>query len=789
MIKTAQRIVRRVIIPCIRIYFLRECCSNHDMDTMRMKTSVTNLLAHEPYEKCAAFMPLQCGICEGSPIVPMLLDMPALRRDESRDPLCKGTKCMKTQKGDLLEMGRVVPRPFFSFRTQASLVRCFVFILTICLTSFDGISAERQPRRVLPAGIEISEADRAELEAGVRDLGKRIELLRTELKDKPHLLALLPDVIIFHKAVHWPLAYDEFLRANDVAAAQSLLRLGIERANNLRQGKAPWTTSIGLVVRGYVSRVDGSIQPYGLVVPESFQSPSPQRHRLDVWLHGRDNKLTELKFLSDRLRSPGQFTPTDTFVLHPYGRYCNAFKFIGEVDVFEGIEKVRESYEIDENRIAIRGFSMGGAGCWHLAAHHSGFWAAAAPGAGFAETAEYTRILSREPKLPWYEQKLWHWYDATDYAANLFNCPTIAYSGGIDKQKQAADIMARSMGNEGLELTHLIGPETGHKYHPKTKIEISRRIDRIVADGRNQIPRRVRFTTWTLRYNQMFWVTVQGMEKHWERARVEAEIVDDHSVKIVTENVSELMLSMPSGFCPLDVTKRPSVLLDGQSIEAPRVQSDRSWTAHFRRVSGTWRIADGAERVVELRKRHGLQGPIDDAFLDSFLMVLPSGDALNEKVGEWTAAAQAHAVEHWRRQFRGKMRIKRDDELTDQDISRYHLILWGDPASNSLLARIAGSLPIRWDATGVHFPDAIYPVDRYAPVFIYPNPLNQDRYVVVNSGVTFSEFGHLSNAFQTPKLPDYAILDLDSPDAFPFMGSVVQAGFFDEHWQLPSRGN
>ena len=664
-----------------------------------------------------------------------------------------------------------------------------LFFVAALLQCFNCFAANSEPRRVLPSGITVSTSDREELEQGAESLARRIQSLRTDLEDAPDLLKLLPDVIIFHKAVHWPLEYDEFLRANDIQAAKTLLRLGLERAELLKNGSAPWTTSTGLVVRGYVSRVDGSVQPYGLVVPESFVPKSPRRHRLDVWLHGRDNNLTELKFISDRLRSPGQFTPKDTFVLHPYGRYCNAFKFIGEVDVFEGIESLRESYDIDDNRIAIRGFSMGGAGCWHLAAHHSGFWAVAAPGAGFAETAEYTRILSRDPKPPWYEQKLWHWYDATDYAANLFNCPTIAYSGEIDKQKQAADIMAEAMRGEGMELTHLIGPQTGHKYHPETKIEISERIDKIAANGRNPIPKQIRFTTWTLRYNEMFWVTVEGMEKHWERARVAAEIVADHSVKIETENVSELMLSMPPGFCPLDLTVQPIVLLDGQSLRAPRVQSDRSWEARFLNEAGTWRVWDSSERKVGLRKRHGLQGPIDDAFLDSFMLVIPSGKALNEKVGEWIATARAHAIEHWRRQFRGNVRIKRDDDVTGEDISQHHLILWGDPRSNSLLARIASKLPIRWDARGVHTLDAIYPVDRYAPVFIYPNPLNQDRYVVVNSGVTFSEFGHLSNALQTPKLPDYAILDLDSPDSFPFMSKVVQAGFFDEQWQLPMGGN
>src|SRR5262249_19106665 len=153
------------------------------------------------------------------------------------------------------------------------------------------------------------------------------------------------------------------------------------------------------------------------------------------------------------------------------------------------------------------------------------------------------------------------------YAVNLFNCPVVAYSGEKDSQKQAADIMARAMTAEGLTLTHIIGPGTGHSYHPAAKREIDRRIDAIVAKGRNPVPRRVRFTTWTLRYNRMLWVTVDVLEKHWERARVDAEVVGDARVNVTTRNVEGLTLSMPPGLCPLDATQRPTVVLDGREVE------------------------------------------------------------------------------------------------------------------------------------------------------------------------------------------------------------------------------
>src|SRR5258706_14213709 len=58
-----------------------------------------------------------------------------------------------------------------------------------------------------PPGPVPSEEDRKQLQAGVDELGKQIESLRKDLKDRANLLELLPDVEIFHKAVRFLLEY------------------------------------------------------------------------------------------------------------------------------------------------------------------------------------------------------------------------------------------------------------------------------------------------------------------------------------------------------------------------------------------------------------------------------------------------------------------------------------------------------------------------------------------------------------------------------------------------------
>ncbi len=644
-------------------------------------------------------------------------------------------------------------------------------------------------RAVPPPGISVSPEDAARLAAGLAELDDKLAGLRNQLREEPALLVELPDVEVYAKAVRYALEYDEFFDPREIRVADKLLARGMGSAVRLAKGERLWAhgrsdTRVGRV-HAYVSKIDGSVQPYRIVIPPGYDPASERPRRLDFWCHGRGEKLSELNFIEQT--SFGEFTPPDAFVVHLFGRYCNANKLAGEIDLLEALADVKRRYPIDDDRVVIRGFSMGGAACWQFAVHYPGLFSAAAPGAGFAETREFLRVFQNETVNPtWYEQKLWHVYDCTDYALNLFNCPTVAYSGENDRQRQAADVMAAALKAENMELTHIIGPNTGHSYHPQAKQEIDRRIDSIVARGRDAVPHRVRFTTFTLRYPDCLWVRLEGLERHWERARVDAEIVDAHKVKVATANVSALRLAMPSGGCPLDNTQCPTVQIDGNALDAPAVETDRSWAAQFHKEADGWHVGP-AGPVNALRKVPGLQGPIDDAFLDSFLMVRPTGSFRHERTGAWVEAEMRHAIEHWRKQFRGDAQVKDDSAVTDADIANSNLVLWGDPQSNRLLATIAAQLPIRWQKDKLIVGEQSYPADTVMPILIFPNPLNPRRYVVLNSGFTFREYDYLNNARQVPKLPDWAVVNTSVKPTSRTPGEIIAAGFFDERWRLIDR--
>src|SRR5213079_2466494 len=107
---------------------------------------------------------------------------------------------------------------------------------------------------------------------------------------------------------------------------------------------------------------------------------------------------------------------------------------------------------------------------------------------------------------------------------------------------------------------------------------------------------------------------------------------DDRSrYEISTKNLARLVLR--------ETDRATAIQIDGQKLSVKPASE-----MVFEKSNGTWKAAGAREKG--LRKRHGLQGPIDDAFLEPFLMVQPTGQALNETVGKWASAEMAHAVEH-----------------------------------------------------------------------------------------------------------------------------------------------
>jgi dienelactone hydrolase len=533
------------------------------------------------------------------------------------------------------------------------------------------------------------------------------------------------DVEIYLKAAQWITRHpEEFYKPEYNDQLLAVLDRGLARVGELEKGQPSWPKQKGRLSRAYRSRVDNSLQPYGMVVPESYDPAKPAR--LDVVLHGRAAQMNEVSFLFSHDSAKPIPAEQQHLALEVFGRTNNAYRWAGETDVFEAIKSVRERYNIDPDRIVIRGFSMGGAGAWHIGLHYPDKWAAIEAGAGFAETRNYAKL---KPDTPEYQLRTLHIYDAVDYAENAVNVPTVGYGGEKDPQLKASQLIQEATkGLPDLKALFLVGPATEHKWHQESLKQSNAFLDEAVRAGRKE-PERVHFVTYTTRYNKCFWLTVDALDRHYERAQVDGTRND-----LTTRNVAAITL---------DRTTSP--VIDGQKPGHGR---------SFVKENGKWRT--GTQKG--LRKRHGLQGPIDDAFMEAFT----------------TVNAPERVRAEWAKWMRG------DLPPTDGTGREKHTVLFGDPQSNATIAKINDKLPVRWAGADILVGEQRFPARDHTLAMIYPNPLNPDRYVVLNSGLTFGENEFKgTNALLYPRLGDYAVIRKSD-------GAVVLAGIFDEQWRLPA---
>ncbi len=216
----------------------------------------------------------------------------------------------------------------------------------------------------------------------VKAKATEIDSLLNGVKADPDVIA---DAAIYAKAGHFLHEFPQtFFTQEGIDQALIVLNQGIERARQLKAGQKPWLDGKGRKVLGHVSPLDGSVQPMGVAIPDSYDGSKPVP--LYVWLHGRDQRLSEANFIyrfptvpANRSNQPadlGQIT------LDVYGRWNNANHWAGEVDIYESIAAVQRRFKIDPDRVVLRGFSLGGAGAWHVALHNPDRFAVAEIGAG-----------------------------------------------------------------------------------------------------------------------------------------------------------------------------------------------------------------------------------------------------------------------------------------------------------------------------------------------------------------------------------------------------------------------
>ncbi len=552
----------------------------------------------------------------------------------------------------------------------------------------------------------------------------------------------------------------------------------------LAAGNDPFAARRGTILRSYRSEADGSLQSYSLGVPGDYKADKP--FPLLVSLHGH-GWYTPFQGHPARVNN-GLLTAA------PHGRGSQDYMLLAEDDVVAVIDDVVRDYWVDLDRVYIEGSSMGGTGSWNLGVHHPDLFAAIAPICGNADRRAWDAWKPKKrriryempPRFAELRNFLADTAEPVAYAGNLLNLPALAAHGAIDDVVPAANSrnMADAAQKLGCTVEYQEFPAVRHWGFPNEFFV--KRWDWMMAQKRNPVPERVRYKTARLRDDGAYWVRILRFAEPLKFAEIDARRVGEGRIEITTSNISAFWVRSPafrqSSDPGLPKGRTPNVKIDGQELTA----EDPATT--FVRAEGKW--ATGPLPPGPAKKK-GLEGPVADAFLGSFLLVrgTASADAWEREAIRREVEAKAR---DWERLFNCRPRVKDDTAVTDDDIRQHHLVLYGGPAANALAARVAGKLPIAIERDAIRVGDKSFKGDDVGVKLCYPNPLNPERYVVIFAGLSPAALDQINNRFgnwfgwgpyDNYDWFDYGVFDArtQSPETF------LCVGFFDMGWRLDER--
>jgi predicted esterase len=236
----------------------------------------------------------------------------------------------------------------------------------------------------------------------------------------------------------------------------------LESAEN---GYDPLAAKRGYVRRAFRSEIDGTLQPYTVRIPGNYDKA--KSYAAIVFLHGSDSDDTAVE------RHEYYLAKSDVLVIAPNGRGPRTAYTVdnAQEDIGEAIADALENYNIDEDRLVLAGFSMGGYGAYRT------FYETPARYKGVA-------VFSGHPSLAeeYFPGMGYPDFLKETYLAKFSGSNFIIFHGRKDRNTQfeLTDEFVEKLRDAGVGVKYFIDENVGHR-PPKDK-GILESYDRWLAD-------------------------------------------------------------------------------------------------------------------------------------------------------------------------------------------------------------------------------------------------------------------------------------------------------------------
>lgn len=226
----------------------------------------------------------------------------------------------------------------------------------------------------------------------------------------------------------------------EIREKTNAIELYLEQINN---GDEPFKDKRGVYRRAFRSKIDSSLRPYSIYVPEDY-SPETS-HPLLIYLHGSGD--------DDRILNRTPKIKENFIILAPNGRGTSNCYATDEAqtDILESIQDLKNNFKIDTSNIILSGFSMGGYGVYRTYYENPNLFKAVAIISGHPNLAQKWRIEGGVNFLKYRNMK------------KFKNAPMFIYHGRRDMNCpfELTEKLVQKLKQKGHNVTFIVN-DTGH---------------------------------------------------------------------------------------------------------------------------------------------------------------------------------------------------------------------------------------------------------------------------------------------------------------------------------------
>jgi hypothetical protein len=358
---------------------------------------------------------------------------------------------------------------------------------------------------------------------------------------------------------------------------------------------------------------------------------------------------------------------------------------------YDGLMKILgQKLNIDEDRVYVNGECGNGLAAMSLALNYPDHWAECS----VSLTSTYRYM-----------------------AGNALNLPLIFVKGGHNEPHYIAyyDFAVKCFRYQGCR----------HLEYSKTRTTAQVRGGPLPEAVREKSPQRVLYTIESLGNQRAYWVKIDGRQDENLIGTIDAS-VDGQTIVVKTSNVDAYSLYLVQA--PLDSNKPVEIVENGQSLG---LVTNRIFTKR------TGKYVNAA-----ILKNERLHGPVQDAFTDPYVVVWGSGD---QDIGF------SNVSERFAESLANGASCFADTNMPEELIESHNLILIGTAESNLWLSKICKDLPVQVEEGQIVAGGTSYDGPDMGFIFVYPNPINPNRYAVVFCGTSSRAMMSISTAYSQMK--------------------------------------